>query len=354
MEKIAIVFCGGMHSCPYIEKYLKACKAKSVEYDVLFWDRTGEDGAQPENYYNFAETSGLYIPKRKKLFAFLRFGRFLRKMIRQKKYDKLIVLTTLPAILCYNLLVGKYKSKYIFDFRDVSFEYNELFLRCVQRICDKSFFTCISSPGFQEILGERNLVPVHNFRYADLDGKKDVADPAPNKINIVHMGITRGDALNKQIADVFGNDDRFRLYFIGRGNDSPVFTEYAKNYSNITVMGTYDNAEKEKYISDATMLLYYYPSNFGCKRALANKYYDGIIYKKPLLGNVDTYSGMRLMEKGVGISVRMEDKDVTDKVYEYISNLDVQQYSAMAEKELTAILQEDKFYLQKIDEFLDS
>lgn len=352
--KIAIILCEDVHTCPYLGKYLDACAAKAVKYDVLHWNRKGEDGEFPANYYGFDEKSSLYAPKWEKLFGFLRFGRFLRKKIRQEKYDKLIMLTTLPAVLCYSLLMGKYRGKYIFDFRDLSFEKNKLFLNCVQKICDNAYFACVSSPGYMEILGQRSLVPVHNFRHEDFESKKDTADAVTDKIHMVHVGVGRGDENNRSIADAFGNDPRFHVTIVGRGNDTPAFVEYAKQYSNITVGGTYDNAEKEKYIKEATMLLCYYPSTFNGAKALANRHYDGIIYKKPLLGNIETYGGKRLMERGLGISLCLKDADAADKVYSYISQLDMQTYNEMAEKELAEVLQEDQQYLQKIHEFLDN
>lgn len=354
MKKIAIVLCEDVHTCPYIGKYLDACRAKSVEYHVLHWNRTGEEIVFPANYCGFNEKSNLYAPKWKKLFAFLRFGNFLRKKIRQEKYDKLIILTTLPAVLCYRLLMGQYRGKYIFDFRDLSFEKNKLFLRCVQKIWDNAQFACVSSPGYLEVLGKRSFVPAHNFRYEDLKNKKNAAEEVADKINLVHVGVGRGDENNKFIADAFGNDPRFHVTIVGRGNDTPAFVEYVKKYSNITVGGTYDNAEKEKYINEATMLLCYYPSTFNGAKALANRHYDGIIYKKPLLGNIDTYGGRRLMERGLGISLRLKDADAADKVYSYISQLDMQSYNEMAEKELAEVLQEDKQYLQRIKDFLDN
>lgn len=353
MKKIAIVVCGDVYVCPYLSKYVDACKEKSVEYEILHWNRSGIEREYPANYRSYGEKSYIYAPKKKKLFAFLRFGKFLRQTIRQERYDKLIVLTTLPAVLCYDLLIGKYRGKYIFDFRDLSFEKNKLFLRCVQKICDRAFFACVSSPGYTDILGARGLVPAHNFRHEDLENKKDTADEIADKIHLVHVGIGRGDENNRLIADAFGNDPRFRITIAGRGNDTPSFVEYVKKYSNITVAGAYANAEKEKFIREATMLLCYYPCTYNGAKALANRYYDGIIYKKPLLGNIDTYGGRRLMERGLGISLHLKDADAADKVYSYITQLDMQAYNEMAEKELAEVLQEDKHYLQKIRDFLD-
>lgn len=354
MKKIGIVFCGDMNMCPYAAKYIDACKKKSIKYDVILWNRSGDNQQYPENYKVFKEKSELYVSKWKKIGAFWRFRKFLKRTIEYEKYDKLIMLTTLPAILCYGLLNREYSGKYIFDFRDLSFERIKIYLHMVRKVCDNSYFTCISSPGFKEILGDKEFVIAHNFRYSDIEKKNDKADVPTERINLLHIGITRGEEYNNRLVDIFGNDSRFNVYIVGSGNDTPTFAEYAKPYSNIFVTGTYNNFDKERYIKEANMLLYYYPCDFNCNRALANKYYDGIIFKKPLLGNIDTYSGKRLMERGIGISLRLEDRDFSDNVYSYMKNFEYEDFNKRAENELAIVLEEDKYYLKKIDDFLDS
>ncbi len=354
MKKIGIVFCGEMNMCPYAAKYIEACEKKTFKYDVILWNRTGDKSDYPYNYKVYEEKSDLYISKWKKIGAFIRFRHFVKKIIEQQKYDKLIILTTLPGILCYRTLTRKYKGRYIFDFRDLSFEKFCIYRKWVKKLCDSSFFACISSPGFEDILGDRNFVIAHNFRYSDIRNKKETATKVTETVNLLHIGITRGEDYNKRLVDLFGNDSRFNIYIVGSGNDTPTLIEYAKPFPNIYVVGTYNNAEKEIYINNADMMLYYYPCDFNCNRALANKYYDGIIYKKPLLGNIETYSGKRLMERKLGISLSLDDVAFADKVYSYITELDVDEFNMRAERELAEVLFEDGHYLRKIDEFLDS
>jgi len=198
-----------------------------------------------------------------------------------------------------------------------------------------------------------NYVMAHNFRYSDMDKKIEKMEINRDVINLLHIGITRGESYNKKLADIFGNDKRFEVNIVGSGNDTETFKDYTKNLSNVNVVGTYNNEEKNKYISNATMLLYYYPCDFNCNRALANKYYDGIIYKKPLIGNINTYSGKRLSDKGLGISLDIDDENFADKLYEYISNLNSSEYINSANSEMKNILEEDSVYLDKIAVFLE-
>ncbi len=349
---VGIVFCNDLNTCPYIDKYLSVLEKCGTEYEIIIWNRRGDGREFPANYRVYNEASDIHTARWKKLGAFVRFRKFLNRTIKERKYDKLIMLTTLPAVLCSGLLLKEYKGKYIFDFRDLSYERFGFYKNKVKRIIENSSFTCISSPSFAEALDNPEYVMAHNFRYSDLDNINENMNEIGDRINLLHIGITRGEEYNRRLADIFGKDDRFTVNIVGSGNDTESFLEYTKELDSINVVGTYNNETKAGYISDATMLLYYYPCDFNCNRALANKYYDGIIYKKPLIGNINTYSGCCLQEKGLGISLDIDDPKFADKVYEYVKGINKAEYVAAANAELASILDEDKKYLAAIEDFL--
>lgn len=350
--RIGIIFCNELNVCPYVEKYTRVLEEKNIEYDYILWNRSNVKRNYPENYLVYSEYSEMYVKKYKKIYAVIRFAKYLNKVIKNNNYDKLIVLTSMPAILCYKLLINKYKNKYIFDFRDLSFERSFTFRYMLKRIIGNSYFTCISSPGFKDVLPKYNYVISHNFQYKHLKNNSSENHERNTIIRLLHIGITRGENYNKKLVDIFGNDTRFVVNIVGDGNDTESFKEYIKNFKNINVKGTYNNIEKEKYIRDADMLLYYYPCSFNNDRALANKYYDGIIFKKPLIGNKDTYSGKRLMFKNLGISLNLEDNQFANKLYDYYYNLNINQFYYYAKIELDNVIEEDSTYLKKIEEFL--
>lgn len=351
---IGIVVSNDLNTCPYIDKYLDILNKRKIPYEIILWNRDGRKRDYPDNYIIYDCPSELYVPKRKKIKDFAKFTYFLNRTIRRRKYDKLIFLTTFTALMCYTYTCGKYKKKYIFDFRDLSLEHNRIFRGIVKKVIDNSYFTCMSSPEFAKVFGVTDYVIAHNFRYRDLaENCLEIQERGKNGIiNLLHIGITRGEEYNKRLADVFGNDKRFEVNIIGSGNDTPSYLEYTKSIPNITVKGTYDNEEKAKLIESADMLLYYYPSSFNCDRALANKYYDGLIYKKPLVGNVNTYSGKRLYEKGLGISLDLSSDTFASDVFTYYMNFDWVKYAEAVEKEINAVLSEDKIYVDRIEEFV--
>lgn len=352
---VGIVVTNDLNTCPYIDKYIEVLNDLNIAYEIIFWNRDGNTTKFLSNYVVYDIRAKLDVAKWKKIKGFYNYSKFLNDIIQKKRYDKLIFLTTFSALMCYKLCINRYKNKYIFDFRDLSFEKNIIFRKIVKKIIENSYFTCFSSPEFAKLFKINNYLMAHNFRYKDINKNRLITFKKNKKIiNILHIGITRGEKYNKRIADIFGNDIRYKLYIIGRGNDTPSFLEYIKKYDNIIVKGTYDNNEKSELINNADILLYYYPCDFNCNRALANKYYDCLIYKKPLIGNINTYSGKRLQDKGLGISLDLDDNEVANNIFKYYMELDAIKFIDSINKELTTILAEDKNYLEKIGEFLNA
>ena len=230
-----------------------------------------------------------------------------------------------------------------------------MFYKLLTNIIDNSAFTCISSDGFRRILPNREYVLAHNFRYADLEKQVDaVMLNRSNPIKVSYIGLLREFSYHKRLIDIFGNDSRFVLRFHGDGPEINKIREYASEFNNVEITGRYNNDEKNKYNLDADMLLYNYPCSYNRNCALANKYYDGILYKKPMIANVDTFSGQLVKEKGLGVSLSfaLTNDEYKNQVYDYYLGFDQEEFVKNANEELERILQEDKLYVEKIDGFI--
>ena len=72
-------------------------------------------------------------------------------------------MTTQTALPLYMLSRTVRKSKFVFDYRDLTYEKNSICRRIIKGIIEKSEFTAISSMGFKKVLGESNkFVMSHN------------------------------------------------------------------------------------------------------------------------------------------------------------------------------------------------
>lgn len=348
---IGIIYCNDLNMCPFIDKYIDSLERNQCDYKVILWNRNGIRKKYSEKYIIYNHKSDLYMSKWKKIYEYYGYYCFINKEIKKYRFDKLILLTSLPAILCYFHTRKTYKGRYIYDFRDLSFEKFPLYKIIVRNIIRNSYFTCSSSPGFKDIIREK-VINCHNFKYSDLEKQVYILKEPVGRIKLLQIGMSRGEIFNKQIADVFGNDSRFEINIVGMGNNTSSFLEYVSEFKNIHVLGDYNNEEKAKFIKDAHALLYYYPCSFNNNRALANKYYDGMIYKKPLIGNINTYSGKRVEEKGIGVSVDFNKGGAKEKIYKYFTNFNKETYMKSVDKELNGVIAEDNIYIKRIDMFV--
>lgn len=339
--------------CPYADKYVEVLEELKEDYEFILWNRKNVPITSRYKNVSFVYESDIYKSKQKKVIGFIKYHNFVKKRIKQKKYTKLIFLTTLSAVICGRKILKQYENRYIFDFRDLSYEKNKIFYCLVKEIIEKSYFTCISSSGFLDVLPKHKYVLAHNFRYDDLNAGSHKGKKEDGAINILQIGVTRGEEFNLKLCKMFGDDLRFHLSIIGSGCNTKKVVETAKNYSNITIKGEYMNIEKRAYINNADMLMYYYPCNYNCDRALANKYYDGLIYMLPLIGNAQTFSGKLLQSNQLGISINNVEAKYLDTIYDYYKSLDYKKFTGNCMSVLNKIIEEDKEYMNRIRGFLN-
>lgn len=353
---VGIIFLNDINVCPYLDKYVDALNRLNEEYEIIIWDRRYKEGKKYKYpcrhiYKKQAKES---VRPYFKLKDFHDYFNYVKKIIKQEKYDKLIVLSTLSGIYLYSTLKKYYRDKFIFDYRDASYEFIEWYKKRVRNIVDISAFTCISSPGFKNIIGDdESYVISHNFKYNDLINRPMSAAKNKNPpIRIGYIGILRNSLYMKTLINIFKNDERFILKIHGGGENFEELSEYAKEYNNIVLTGYFNEKVKEELISNIDILCYNYPNSFINDNALANKYYDAVIFKKPLLGNSATFSGRLVAENNLGISLVYSDEMYKDKLYEYYKDFDSSAFSQNAENMLNRILEEDGLYISEIEKFI--
>ncbi|HPU40907.1 hypothetical protein ABCY62_12380 [Acetivibrio clariflavus] len=354
---IGIVFIGDLKYCPYLAKYTNILDREKQEYEVLFWNREANSSRYADNYLSFNLKSKLNKSPIRKILDFMRYARWLNRKIKERAYDKIIVLSTLSGIIIFNLLTRKYKNKYIYDIRDYSYEHNKIFYWLEKKLIFNSYFTCISSEAFREFLPKNyNYKTVHNFNPKEISREYSfVKKEYGETLNLVWIGTVRYFEHQRQIIDKLKEDPRFNLIYHGSGPDLEKFKKYCEsnNIKGVTFTGEYNNLEKPMLLKNADILNNSYKSNKDekIKYAVSNKYYDGLIYKIPQLVETGTYKHKRVEAAKIGIGLDPNDKNFADKLYEYYFSIDEKQFNDSCNNNLNDILKEDEIYVQKILEF---
>ncbi|MCR4718161.1 MAG: hypothetical protein K5768_00850 [Firmicutes bacterium] len=354
---VGIIIIGQMELSPFSKKYIQVLEEKNIPYEAVHWNRSGVKSQYDEIYHTYTEQVLRYGSILSKLLPFLRFRRFAKTIIKEKNYDKLIILTTQTAIILFDVLLSrKYKNKYFFDYRDTSYEYIGFYRRFINKIIMNSYATCISSSGFKKYLTDKKeLIIAHNFQDAYYEDRliHYAGRNNPDKIIIGYIGYLREYEYLVKLIDVFGMDSRFEFHIHGSGDCVDRLKDYAEKYDNVIIYGAYNENDKMRIVDSFDMICYNYPVSFVNYPAVANKFYDGMIRKKPMFANADTFSGEMIEKYGLGISLAQNETEITDKIFEYFNSFDKNEFEENCEKFLHSVLRDDERYISAITDFLD-
>ena len=365
---VGIVFIQDIRYCPYLGRYTQPLKEAGIPFDLIWWERwktppttplpEAAEGAQA--YHAFTRYSEMARSPASKLGDFAAFSRYARDVIRRRKYDRLIVLTTMSGMLLADLLTGSYRKRVIFDIRDSSYERFGLYKAIEARIVDASAFTCISSEGFLEFLPrDHEYVVADNFVDSDIRAAEGMRfhKKAPGEpLRLSYVGFVRYFQENRKILDALIDDPRFLLSYHGTGADYDRLVEYQRQHENgrLEVTGYFDfGRDKAGLCERADIINNFYPHTLEIQRlATTNKAYDGIIFHRPQLVSTGTFSQKLMEDWGVGCALSIGQSDFADRLYNYYHQLDEAEFNRNADAALEAVLRRDALYRERIDRFI--
>lgn len=215
--KVALLLPAEPEKAPYIQYYIDVFKEKGIEYDVIAWNRSGNNPKVLERLIMYEAPSPDTLSNIKKVRGFWGFKQFVEKTVRQKQYDRLVVHTIMLAVFMSSFLKRYYGGKYILDIRDECSLYGIMKLR-LPVLLKYSFCNVISSWGFKTWLPEAEYVISHNigFRW-----KEKMNMPAPDSffhhqpLDILTIGQIRHFDGNRVLIDELGNRGNMKMHFAG-------------------------------------------------------------------------------------------------------------------------------------------
>lgn len=288
--KCCIIGFNNLYLMQYLYKYTNILDDQNIDYDVIYWNR--ENLAEKKKFkgtvIEYVEELNSYQPIRKKIKSFIKYSKFVRKKIKKNKYDRIIVLTTQTAMSLLDILLFKYDKKYIFDYRDVTKELTfSIYKKIVKSLIHRSKYTMMSSPGFMELLGvenEENVQLAHNTQNTRFEDKRKNYLNQNETITISFWGTIRQLEFNKKLCEILKNDNRFIIYFHGKGMDQELkkFCD-EKKITNIYFTGRYDNDKIKEFVKDTDIIHCLYDNDRIQKMAMPVKAYDAINYRIPVL-----------------------------------------------------------------------
>lgn len=361
--KIAILGFTKVRYMPYLHFYLDQIDLAENEVHLIYWKRDDQpDCEMPQGVkgYAFDYPMSDAIPLRKKVPGILKYGRFAKKTIKDLNPDFLIVLHSTTAISVYGMLKRKYKNKYIFDYRDVTYERYSFYRKMVGRVVTNSVLSFTSSDGFRKylpdtakLLSSHNITSVHFRQSVDSDVPRQKHDP----IRIAFWGLLRNQDINRAMIEKLGDDERFELHYYGRaqGGMLNLVEESVRRYKNVFFHGEYKPQDRLGMASQTDIIHNVFDIRDATMPiAMSNKYYDGLLFVLPQLCTRGSLMGSLCTEHAIGLECDPFDEDFAEQVYRYYTSLDEKAFLEACDKELSRVLAEVEHGNQKIKEVLQN
>ena len=99
-------------------------------------------------------------------------------------------------------------------------------------------------------------------------------------------------------------------------------------------------------------MCYNYPYSYVNDGAVANKYYDALIMKKPMFVNPKTLLGAFIEKENLGVGVDENSLEISGKIYDWYKNFNPENFSGKCDFLLDKYIAEDKLFYKKIKDNL--
>lgn len=338
---------------PYSLNYTDILKDNEIDYNIIYWNRNKNSELYRrgnEFFFNVeCKTGGRKIRKFHKM---LKYAITIRKLAKLSQYTHVIVLSTIPGIFLFDILLKKYKKRYIFDIRDYTHEKNCLYYMLEKKIILNSKFTTISSKGFEVFLPETSYVVTHNISNVEDSISRANEIKSKDKYVIGFVGNVRYATENIKLIEWFSEDEKFNIEYWGNTtNDFKLMKQFES--TKVKFHGAYKNSDKRKIYEKIDFINAIYGSEgLEVTTAIPNRLYDAVIFKKPIITSKYTYLGQIVEDYDLGIVVDIYNEDVRSIIEAYAREFDADFFTEKCNTYLAEVSEEQVAFIDKIKKFL--
>lgn len=349
--KVLIMGFSKVKYMPYMNFYFDNLDSSKHEIHILYWNRDlqSEDLSKYQGciFHEFRCYQEDDVSKLSKLRSFAKYRKFAKGLLKKEKFDFIFVLHTLTGVLVADVLKKHNRGKYIFDYRDSTYESFAPYKRIVASLTRNSRATFVSSDAFRKFLPKdcaEKIYTSHNVLSDSLkhrDEKKLYGIPS-DKLRIAFWGFIRHEEINKELIRRIAADSRFELHYYGREQQVALnLKAYATelNAENVFFHGEYTPEQRYEFVRRTDIIHnIYYDANMML--AMGNKYYDGLIFRISQICMPGSFMGECVERAGVGLVCDPHDADFTERVYAYYRGLDQGKFDRNCDVELEKIMEE--------------
>ena len=352
--RVALILPGNIWFAPYVRIYTRLLEAKLIDYSIISWNRDGRDPAEGFQYkgHSFDGTRSASLSE------YLHYVQFIRRTVSRERFDRLIVFGPQISCLLFSLLI-RWKGKYIIDYRDLSIEQKPGLKQLFSLLVKWSFANVISSPGFSRCLPKADYLISHNFNVdvvkEALGGQNYSSNfHVDDEIDVLTIGGIRDYSSNIEIVKSLANKKGFSCRFVGKGLAENEIRNYCDNngIKNVHFSGFYRKEEEPGFIISSTFMNIYYPRIITHDTAMSNRFYNSLIYKRPMIVTQDTTQGDYVVKYGLGVAIK-DGTGLAEKIQAFLET-DYSEYCRRCNDLLRLFMIDQHSFEKMVNSFIES
>lgn len=346
--RIGLIIPGNYWFSPYVKIYEEILNERNLKYDIISWDRQGNDNVK---VVSFKMNQSPHSPRFNKIIGFIRYRIFLIRVLNANQYDKLIVFGPQIGLLLFDYLIRKWHKRFILDYRDLSVD--QIFKKLFDKLLNSAGLIAISSPGFKRVLPNTfDYLISHNLQGKYFDTNREQISPFQgNIIKVSTIGAIRDFDANMELVQSLGNDTRFLMTF--KGQDSSVIQARSTAYDNIEYSGFYIKEEEQIFFLETDFINIYYPDLITHNTALSNRFYNALVFKRPMIVKSGSIQGELVEKYNLGLSIT-DCSYLGNKLVEYKRTFKYEEFKLNCSQLLQDFGSDYKVFKQEIVEFLEA
>jgi hypothetical protein len=300
--RVCIIAPTNLYRLPYLSLYEYTLREAGVEFDVLYWDRRGLQEKEDEHYRCFSLHVGESLSMLSGLAHYQAFRRYVKSHLRERKYDYLIILTSLMGVVLADVTK---RYPYILDIRDYTYERSLLFRTIENTVITRATLVLISSLGFLKWLPPAGrYLMAHNIMPGAISVTATPFPQASHVVSFIGASIHHYEAV--RLLSSLVATSRYEMRIIGSIPEKERIYALCRdaNIACPSIVGHYMPEEQSRYFHETNFVMAVYgDSHTNTRTLIPNKLYDSCIYRRPIIVSKGTYLGDYVQTRGIGLTV---------------------------------------------------
>lgn len=358
--KIALVGIQNIKHMTTSSVYTDFLRKNNIDYDIIYMDKYDIlEKNHARKVFRFLVNTKLLSNAFGRLVEALRFRKYAISIMNNEQYDYVILWREYAVFLFSSYVYRNYSGKYSVNIRDLWNKNNFIITYYIKKAIKKSMLNTVCSDGFIPHLPKADYFFLHCVNYDAITSLRKIncAKNVNKPIVITYIGSLRYYEYCCKVLDVFANDGRFQLRFIGQGSELIQNYSTINNYNNVYCKGSFEPENTTDLLEESDIINCAYGANSDAEKALLPiRFYYAIYLGIPILDTAGTWLEKKANELGVGITIPndlQDKKDIANMVYDTYKNFDFKSIRYNSDNYIKEIEDTTKAFENKLKELIN-